>query len=259
MDVTEHIDVLHREGELLAGAAERAGLQGKVPSCPGWQVRDLLRHQGYVHRWATRFVAEELPGPVPRSTEPEILAAEPADPDLVGWFRGGHAALVRTLRTADPGTSCWAFLPAPSPVAFWARRQAHETTMHRVDAELACGEVTEIGASFAADGIDELVMGFFGRDEKHLQDKQRAGGRRGLTVLATDTGGEWLVELTEDGKMAATVRRGTGDADCTLAGPASGLYRLLWNRADPDSAGVNVTGDPAVLAAWREGMHVTWA
>jgi hypothetical protein len=32
----------------------------------------------------------------------------------------------------------------------------------------------------------------------------------------------------------------------------------LWNRADPDTAGVQVSGDHAVLAAWREGMHVTW-
>ncbi len=258
MDEADHIDVLQREGELLADAAERAGLQAKVPSCPGWQVRDLLRHQAYVHRWATGFVAEQLPGPVPRSSEPEILAAEPEDARLVGWLRDGHAALVQTLRTADPQTSCWAFLPAPSPVAFWARRQAHETTMHRVDAELASGAVTEIGADFAADGIDELLMGFFGRGGKQPSGRQPAR-RLSLAVLAADTGGEWLVELAGDGELAASVRRGTGDADATLTGPASGLYRLLWNRADPDTAGVQVDGDPAVLAAWREGMRVTWA
>ena len=32
---------------------------------------------------------------------------------------------------------CFAFLPAPSPLAFWARRQAHETGIHRADVESA--------------------------------------------------------------------------------------------------------------------------
>lgn len=261
MDVAQHIEALRRQGELLADAAGRAGLAAKVPSCPGWQVRDLLRHQGYVHRWATRYVAEELPESVPRLTEAEILAADPPDAELVAWFRDGHAALVETLRSADPSVSCYTFLPAPSPRAFWARRQAHETTIHRVDAELADGEVTPIDAELAADGIDELIMGFFGRDVKGVSGKQRPGGRLSVAVQATDTAGEWLVELTDDGQRAAHVQRGNAGAPaaCTLTGPASGLYRLLWNRADPESAGVQLTGDPAVLAAWREGMHVTWA
>jgi uncharacterized protein (TIGR03083 family) len=260
MEVSEHIDALRREGESLAAAAERAGLQANVPSCPAWQVRDLVRHQGYVHRWANRYVSEQLPEPVPRSAEPEILTSQPPDAGLLDWFRTGHAALVDTLRTADPGTSCWAFLPAPSAVAFWARRQAHETAIHRVDAELAAGELTPLGADFAADGIDELIMGFFGRDPKNLSDQQRSGGRLSLAVLATDTGGEWLVELIEDGTCAANVQRGhpARSAMCALAGPASGLYRLLWNRAEPDSADVQVSGDSAVLQAWRDGMRVTW-
>lgn len=258
MEVGAHIEALQRDGKLLADAAERAGLRAEVPSCPGWQVRDLLRHQGYVHRWAGRYVAEQLPEPVAEPTEAEILAADPpSDADLVDWFRDGHAALVRTLRTADPATKCWAFLAAPSPRAFWARRQAHETAIHRVDAELALGAMTEIGAAFAADGIDELIMGFFGRDAKNPSEQQPAG-RRSVSVLTTDTGGEWLVELTGDGTQAVSVQRADGPAMCTLAGPASGLYRLLWNRADPAGAGVQLRGDAAVLAAWRDGMHVTW-
>jgi uncharacterized protein (TIGR03083 family) len=286
MDVGEHIEALQGQGELLVDAAGRAGLAAKVPSCPGWEVRDLLRHQGYVHRWATRYVAERLPEWVPRLTEPEILASEPPDAGLLSWFRDGHAALVQALRSADPALSCFSFLPAPSPRAFWARRQAHETTIHRVDAELADGKVTVIGADLAADGIDELIMGFFGRDADRLSEQQRAADRLSVAVRAADAGAEWRVELTKDGQCAAQVQRVNGSAGgrsavfargpqstqgtprtpttvppamCTLAGPASGLYRLLWNRADPESSGVQVTGDPAVLAAWREGMRVTWA
>src|SRR5262249_17763118 len=135
-DVPGYVGALRREGELLADAAQRAGLAAAVPSCPGWAVRDLLRHTGYVHRWATGFVAEGLTRPGGASEE-EILGQGPADAELPGWFREGHAALVGALGAAGPGLNCWAFLPAPSPLAFWARRQAHETAIHQVDADQA--------------------------------------------------------------------------------------------------------------------------
>ncbi len=202
---------------------------------------------------------EGLTQPVPRSTEPEILAGSPAEADLLSWFRDGHAGLVTALAGADPGLVCWAFLPAPSAREFWARRQAHETAIHRVDAEQAAGGApTGVGTEFAADGVDELIMGFFGRDGGELSDDQRVGARRRLLVRATDTSAEWLLELTEDGKLAATVRRGGGSAECTLAGPAAGLYLVLWNRAEPTEVGITVSGDETVLTGWRGGMRVTW-
>lgn len=259
VDVGEHIEALDQDGRLLATAAAQAGLRAPVPSCPGWQVRDLLRHTGHVHRWATRFVAEGLAEAAPEPSEAEILAADPPDADLLDWFRAGHAGLVSALAAASPELACWAFLPAPSPRAFWARRQAHETAIHRVDAELAGGgAATLVSPEFGTDGIDELIMGFFGRDGRQLSAEQRAGRRQRILVRATDTGGEWLLELTEDGKLAATVRRGNGTADCTLAGTAAGLYLLLWNRAEPATAGVTVAGAEAVLRSWRDGMRVTW-
>jgi len=261
VEIAEHIESLQRDGQLMAAAAERAGLTAAVPSCPGWRVPDLLRHQGYVHRWAGRFVAERLPDPVPKSSETEILAANPPDGQLLDWFREGHAGLVAALRAAPPDLSCWTFLPAPSGLAFWARRQAHETAIHRADAELATGgAVTSPSPAFAADGIDELIMGFFARDERRLTSEQQAGGRQRVVVQPTDSAGEWQIELTEDGTRAASVRRGIdGAADCTLAGPAAGLYLVLWNRGEPGGATeVSVGGDPSVLRTWRDGMRVTW-
>jgi hypothetical protein len=56
----------------------------------------------------------------------------------------------------------------------------------------------------------------------------------------------------------AQVSRGAGPAAATLDGPAAGLYLLLWNRSDAAAAGVTVTGDAGLLAAWRDGMHVRW-
>jgi uncharacterized protein (TIGR03083 family) len=254
VEPAEHIAALERDGALLAAAADRAGLDTMVPPCLPWRVRDLLRHLGFVHRWAAGYVSQGREDMTDEPAEDELLLTGPGDGDLLGWFRDGHAELVRALRSADPRLRCWTFLPAPSPLAFWARRQAHETAIHRVDAESASGgmggvsEVATFPASFAADGIDELIMGFWARG------RARAGRPSCLQIRATDTGGEWLVDL---GAGTASRRRADG-ADCTVAGHASDLYLLLWNRQPPGGR-VAVDGDPGVLPLWQDLMKVRWS
>jgi len=274
-DVPGYIGALRRQGELLTGAAQRAGLDAAVPSCPGWAVRDLLKHTGYVHRWATGFVAQGLTRPTGAS-EGEILGQGPADAELPGWFREGHAALVQALSTAGPGLNCWAFLDAPSPLAFWARRQAHETAIHRADAEQAAsaadqpasaadqpassggsavpGNGVSFEPSFAADGVDELLMGFLARG---IRRGSWAGLGGSLAIHADDAaagGADWLIAGDPD---APGVSRGTGQADCDVAGPASELYLMLWNRGPADR--LQVTGDPGILAAFGRALQVTWS
>ncbi len=255
MEIAEHIAALRRQGEWLADAAERAGLDASVPPCAPWRVKDLLRHTGYVHRWAARHITEcpdqILDGP----PEEEILRGGADDNRLLAWFRDGHAALVQTLATADPAVECATFIAAPSPLAFWARRQAHETAIHRADAESAAGATPEYEADFAADGIDELIMGF-GRRRKY-QPGSAAGGTR-LHMLAADTGDAWLVEANEGRLQPRRNADREQEAGCTVSGPASGLYLYLWNRADADRVGVTVTGDPGLLSAWQASVRVRW-
>jgi uncharacterized protein (TIGR03083 family) len=252
MEPTEHIAALERDGALLAAAADRAGLDAMVPPCPSWRVRDLLRHLGFVHRWAAGYVSQAREEMVDEPAEDELLLTGPGDAELLGWFRDGHAGLVRALRSADPGLRCWTFLPAPSALAFWARRQAHETAIHRADAESAAGAAVSYPASFAADGIDELIMGFWARG--------RAPANRPccLQVRATDTGGEWLVELG----AGTAARRSADAADAVVAGPACDLYLLLWNRPPRDGQDtdrVTVSGDSGVLQLWQDLMKVRWS
>jgi uncharacterized protein (TIGR03083 family) len=175
MEVAEHIAALRIEGQRLSAAAASAGLDAKVPSCPDWVVRDLVRHQGGVHRWATGVVT----GP---RTEPwivdldEVVGYWPPDTELLEWFDQGCGALADALSRADPGLECWTFLAAPSPLAMWARRQAHETAVHRVDAELASGgPITPFSAPFAADGIDELLSRFVMRHGRRPSRSTRPG------------------------------------------------------------------------------------
>jgi uncharacterized protein (TIGR03083 family) len=245
METAEFIRALDREGRLLAAAAEEAGAQAKVPTCPGWQVRDLLRHTGMVHRWAAAFVAEGHTSYHPDDGLPDLDGAE-----LIAWFREGHRYLVDTLSCAAPDVLCWHFLPAPSPLAFWARRQAHETTVHRIDAESARGGTpTPIAPQFALDGIDELLRGFHARPKSRVRSEEP----RVLRVRATDADDAvWTVRLSPEPPV--TDRGDTGNADCEVAGPAAELYLSLWNRLPfPD-----VTGDAAVAALWRDNSAVTW-
>ena len=266
-DVAYHVARLRAEGELLAGAAERAGFGAPVPACPGWRVRDLLKHLGYVHRWAAGYVREQHARWVDRASEAEILGGGPKDGELVAWFRDGHAALVQVLGAADPDMTCWTFLEAPSAVAFWARRQAHETAIHRVDTEQAAAAQSGIAGAafeprFAADGIDELVMGFLGRDAK----RGSWDGPLGVLGVHADDGAggtaHWRV-AAEPGRFTVareagpfTVAREDGPAGCDVTGPAADLYLLLWNRRD--AGGLDVRGDAGTLAGFRGHVAVTW-
>ena len=255
MEITEHIDALRCQGDLLADAATRAGLDASVPTCPSWQVKDLLRHTGYIHRWAARHITECPDAVLDGPPEADILRGGAADPDLLVWFRAGHAALVETLSTADPGLVCATFMDAPSALAFWARRQAHETAIHRADAESASGVRPEYEPVFAADGIDELIMGF-GQRRKYRPSADRDGS---MQVCTTDTGHAWHVG-TEDGRIQARRQQhdSPASAACTITGPASGVYLFLWNRADAAPARVTVGGDPALLASWQASVRVRW-
>ena len=259
MEISEHLDALRSQGELLARAAEQAGLAASVPPCPSWQVKDLLRHTGYVHRWAARHVTECAGQVIDGPEEAEILRGGAADEDLLGWFRAGHTALVETLAAADPAVECATFMPAPSPLAFWTRRQAHETAIHRADAERAAAATPQYPAEFAVDGIDELITGFGRRRKYQPQGGSPADGL--LRVVTADTGDAWSIEIRQD-RLQPRRDTGTGAAEragCTVSGPASALYLYLWNRAGAAEAGVTVTGDPSLLASWQASVKIRWA
>lgn len=250
MNVTEHLSHLDDAGQRLSAAAAAAGPDAPVPSCPDWVVRDLVMHQGGIHRWATSFVRE-------RRTEfwgidlGDVVGSWPSDADLLDWFAAGHADLIGAIRAADPDLVCWTFLPAPSPLAMWARRQAHETTVHRVDAELAAGwPLAKIPAAFAADGVDELLRCFITRRGGSL----RADPARTLRVSCTDGSGDWLVSVQPD--RVVTSAGDDGPADCHVRGTASDLYLALWHRLP--LASVSVEGDANVFDLFNEQVKVTW-
>jgi uncharacterized protein (TIGR03083 family) len=230
LDSDAYLGALRDQAEQLVAAAERAGLDAPVPSCPDWDVAELLGHMGRVYRWAASCVETNAPA------SPKDLPAPPARDERAGWMRDGLARVVAAL-DRPAGDPAWTWAP-DGTVGFWQRRQAHETTIHRVDAELASGPPTPVPLALAVDGIDEWLA---------LVPNRRGvppvtGHGETIHLHCTDTDGEWLVRVGEDG---LAVERAHAKGDVAARGAASDLLLVLLRRLPPST--VEVLGDPAVL------------
>ena len=219
MDIAEHIAVLALEGERIASAGEEAGPDALVPTCPEWAVRDLLHHQGGLFRWSAGYVAGAV---VERKglDYDTTVGALPDDAHLIEWFGQCHADLVETLRSADPAVQ------TPEVVT----------------------------PSFGADGLDELLAGFFAR----RQGDPRADPPRSLSVRCTDVDAGWRMTVsTESVTTTAEADAGATAPDCIVRGPASDLYHSLWNRLPADV--LTIEGDSAALDLFMDQYKVRWS
>jgi len=103
----DHIVALRRDSNRIAlGVAGR--LNHFVPSCPGWQVADLVWHLGIVHMFWRMVARGVLAGPEAWS-EPD----RPDTDDLLAWFVGGVDLTADILDSLDPDMPAWT----------WGRRQ----------------------------------------------------------------------------------------------------------------------------------------
>jgi hypothetical protein len=143
-------------------------------------------------------------------------------------------------------------MKAPSPLTFWARRQAHETTVHRVDAQFAAGaRPDEVPSPFAVDGVDELLLGFLARPGSKRYTKVGPGT---VGFQATDADAAWTVKVSGTG---LETKRGLDSADLQVRARAEDIYLLLWGRRPPE--GLDLEGETALLDDWRTLFRVTWS
>jgi hypothetical protein len=132
---------------------------------------------------------------------------------------------------------------APKVAAEWARRQAHELAVHRMDLEAAAGVPhAPVDPELAEDGVDELLSVVVPR-WAHTEPLRSAEAL--VSVRATDTGREWEVRVAHGVVTVAAER--TGRAGAHLEGRATELLLRLWGRP----ADVRVTGDAAAEALLR--------
>lgn len=251
LTVDEHLAALGAASLRLERDAREAGEAARVPTCPGWDARDLLAHIVMVHEWAAAHIGGEDAEQV--RSESELRAS---DDDLLQLFSTGSERLVSALRESPDDLDAMVFLhDAPGPRAFWARRQAHETTIHAVDALAArlgrppASAEVPISTDLALDGIDELLLGFVPRGRSHWSDVEPFT----LTVRPDDGDRCWRLRI--DSERIRAAEEADPNADVVLSGSAVALYVGLWNRGDE----IVQTGSTSALETWHSVQRVRWS
>jgi len=227
--------------ELFAGVLERGPLDAAVAACPGWDVARLAVHLGTIHRWARHNVIHASPPEDTSAFKPE-RGLDGAG--LAAWLRAGAAELVDTLRTLDPEAPTWHPFLVAKVAGVWPRRQAHETVIHRWDAERAVGSPSPIDAELASDGIDEYFELGVSRKVTREQLEYPTGS---LHVHCTDVEGEWFVWADDEGYHVERIHQ---KGDAALRGPAEALLLRLWGRTSEGADELSPIGDESVLESW---------
>jgi uncharacterized protein (TIGR03083 family) len=230
------LDCLRADSARLAEVA-RLGLSADIPSCPGWTVDTVVRHTAtvYLHKIEVLRLGR-LPDPWP----PDLTSR-----DALDLYDEARAKVIPALEQAGTDLATWTFSPDDKTSAFWYRRMALETAVHRVDAEQAHDVVTPIDRELALDGIDELLVVMLGGpwweegDTKHPVD---------ATVRVTSDGRSWTIRADA---TSATVTQGReGEADAEIFGEANDILLWLWGRRSSDVT--KTVGNPAAVQAFRD-------
>jgi uncharacterized protein (TIGR03083 family) len=230
--------LVEQEAARLDDAA--TDLTAPVPGCPEWDVAALVLHVGSAHHNAATIVGRRLDHHPSRAE-----MQPPADAEPMAWLAAGTAELLEALRTTDPSTPVWTFGPDRT-AAFWARRMAHETMVHRVDVEQAAGRPSELEPAQADDALDESLHVFLPMLGRASTD---AGGGE-LLVHALD-GRSWVITFAE-GSVAVEADHRQGDS--CVQGSAADLLLWLWGRSPGDE--LAVYGDPALRERLRRTCRV---
>ena len=237
MDTPRYLTVLRESGTLLADAAEDRP-HAHVPTCPAWNVADLVWHVGETHHFWRSIASGEIKDPADGYTQPE----RPEDEDLLGWYRKGLDETLAVLTALDPEEPRWTWAPQKD-VAFIQRRMAQETAVHAWDVLNAIGSRAPLPGDVATDGVDEFLAFFLGLAEMLGLSRDPVGPVGTVLLRTPDTGHVWSVDHTG---QHWRVSRSETRASTVVEGTASDLLLALWRRTGTEALGIS--GDQEALA-----------
>jgi uncharacterized protein (TIGR03083 family) len=240
---------LRADGAAFRAAIGQDGaLTAQVPSCPEWTVEDLAHHVGSTYAWVHGHAGR---GVTTAPERPRLPADPPTGPALLAWWDRRYAELFATLDALDPALPAWNWAPQAKRAEFWHRRMAHETAIHRWDAQMAVGLSEPIEAKLAADGVTEVL-------DTWLPAGKRSGplDRSGMIALhGTDVERVWYVRVRGEGIALLDTDTLLDDDPhherVVATGTASDLVLALYGRVPFDM--LEVAGDANLLEALRTG------
>ncbi len=163
--------------------------------------------------------------------------------DLLPWFEESLRRFLVTMRATDPDEPVWAW-SGENRAGFWMRLQAHETAVHRTDAQSAFGPPDPVDAPLARDAIEGLLSWFV--PEGRAMSMLPCAGKS-LRFQETDTGNCWQLRI-DDGQ--ASLEPPTEQSDVIVRGAASDLLLYLWQRTGLRR--LQVEGERQLAERYRE-------
>jgi uncharacterized protein (TIGR03083 family) len=244
LDHHDHLRLVRDEVARFQAAI--VDLDGPVPACPEWRVRDLVHHVGSVHRMFRR-VADEGWMQRPPALDPDDRPSASED-RIVEWAREQAVGLLEALGRLDPTAPRWNFTTGPQVGGFIPRRMLHETTIHRWDAEGANGIDGHLDVEVARDGVREYL--------EVLRLRWGAWGGNPAVVRTEVAGGPTIDLVLRTGEQpdvrvdaVASEPGGVATAEVTLHAEPELAYLAWWGRRPLDT--IAVDGDPSLLAQVR--------
>jgi uncharacterized protein (TIGR03083 family) len=216
---SRHLEWIAHESEAFVAAISPDALDHTVPSCPEWQLRDLVAHLGRVQRfWAgvVRAGGDERPD----FERPDPPLARDAPAALVEWMAASTRELLDVLADTPPDAPAWTWWKESRNAGAIARHQAQEAAVHRWDAQTATRDPEPLARELADDGVDEFVW---------IARQLRPPAR--ITLVCTDSG--------------RAIPVASVPSVVTVSATASSLVLLLYGRVGLEA--VDVEGDRAEI------------
>ncbi|HEV2087199.1 MAG TPA: maleylpyruvate isomerase family mycothiol-dependent enzyme [Cryptosporangiaceae bacterium] len=240
-----YLDALRREGGAFRAALTPDTLDRPVPPCPKWTMEDLAAHLGVIYHWQRTHLVRGV------TSKPEHERPEPPDGvAVIDWWQDAFDQMVTALERVEPDMPAWNWTVHPQTAIFWHRRMAHETAVHRWDAQASVSLPEPVETQLAKDGVHEVL-------DAWLPAGRRKGpsDRHGVVRLqATDDKETWVVRVR--GEVISVVDTDTvfddpPAAEAAASGTASDLLLALWGRV-PLSV-LTIDGDPELVSSLRTG------
>ena len=254
----DYLAALQRESNRFALVTGTAEYQAPVPTCPEWNIADLIWHLTEVqYFWAT--IVEHL------HQSPEVVPPfdRLEDGALSEAFIAQSARLQDALTRRNPEEICWSWHDEGHSVGWVRRRQAHEALIHRVDAEIAAGSRSPIDRDLGADGVDEILRVTIDLDNPPEWATFKTDGTS-ARVETLDGAAAWSMNFgrfvgsspvsgNDYDFVAAQLTSSISDPTAVIRGAPDDLDLWLWGRGPSDA--LSIAGDSRIAQKLREAAR----